>query len=196
MWHAFLASYLHLLILHRLLEEFLGKETGVMRGRELGGQVFLANIKGHGILLLLDLWWTCNLIRDVSMSNYDLNLAFPVILHQPGVVFSVLLRLLLDFEDHLFLRLVIGDRGKLLRCLPRNREGGIGHEVVEPRVLGSPLLRGVGDRRLEGFSESLRCLGNPLLERELQGVIIGHHTTWNLRETHILDAFPGISINL
>lgn len=76
----FLASYLHLLILQRL-EEFLRKETGVMRGRELGAQVFLANIKGHGILLLLDLWWTCNLIRDVSMSNYDLNLAFPVILH-------------------------------------------------------------------------------------------------------------------
>ena len=65
------------------------------------------------------------------MSYYDLNLAFPVILHQPGVVLSVLLRLLLNFEYHLFLRLVYGDRGKLLRCLPRDREGGVGHEVVE-----------------------------------------------------------------
>ena len=195
MGHAFFASYLHLVLLQRL-EEFLGKETGVMRGRELGGQVFLAYIKRDGILLL-DLRRALYLIRDVSMSNYDLNLAFPVILYQPGVVLSVLMRLLLDFEDHLLLRLVNGDRGKLLRRLPRNREGGVGHEVVEPRVLGSPLLRGVGDRRLEDFSESLRCLGNALLERELQGVIIRHETTWNPRETHILDdALPGISVNL
>ena len=92
-----------------------------MRGRELGGQVFLANIKGLGILLL-DLSRALYLIRDVSVSNYDLNLAFPVILHQPGVVLSVLLRLLLYFQDHLFLWFVNGDRGKLLRCLSRDRE--------------------------------------------------------------------------
>jgi hypothetical protein len=132
------------------------------------------------------------------MSNYDLNLAFTVILHQPGVVLSVLLRLLLDLEDHLFLWLVNGDRGKLLRCLPRDREGGVGHEVVESRVLGSPLLRGVGNRRLESFSESLRCLSNAVLERELLGVIIRHETIGYPRETHILDddALPGISVNL
>ena len=99
------------------------------------------------------------------MSNNDLNLAFPVILHQPGVVLSVFLGFLLDFEDYLLLR--FGYRRKLLWCLPRDDEGGVGHELIQARVLGSPLLRGVGNRGLEGFSECLRSLRNALLEREL-----------------------------
>ncbi len=66
---------------------------------EFGGYVFIAKLKGHAILgtLLLVPWWTLYLIHDVTVSNYDLNLAFSVILHQPGVVLSVPLGFLLDF---------------------------------------------------------------------------------------------------
>ena len=125
------------------------------------------------------------------MSKNDLNLAFPVILDQPGVVLSEFLRLLLDLQDHLLLR--FGYRNKLPRCLPRDREGGVGYEVIKARVLGSPLLRGVGNRRLECFSECLWSLWNALLERELKRIL---RTTRNRRETRILEALPGISIYL